>query len=664
MRLYDADGFAPTRARVPPEDPPGPYRESDTCMSATTAAAVSSSIPEILEEALEHHRANRLSEAERIYREILGDSPYQQDALHLLGVVAHQTGNNDEALRLVRLALQVDAGQATFHNSLGAIHQAMGDLPEAVASYRRSIMLDGKSADAHGNLGLALRRMGQFAEAAAALRRAVQLSPGNPLLLNSLGVSLRSVGRIADATDCYKRALEAREDFWQAHSNLGNLLKDQCRFDEAIVHYRRAIELAPDKPVVRSNLLCSLQYRNGIGLAELAAAHDEFEEAFGVPLASSWRPHENDRDPERPLRIGFLSPDLHRHPVGYFLVGVLEHLDPAQAEAFCYNTSTTPDDLTARLRANSTWRDVHSLTDEAVAERIRADAIDILFDLAGHTGNNRILVMAHKPAPIQITWGGYVGTSGLAAIDYILADRHEIPLGDERHYRERILRMPDAYVCFEAPSAPTVAPPPALDLGYVTFGSFSNPGKIGPQVAEPWARILKRVPGSRLLLKYKGFDDPVNADRINAMFAAQGIEPERIVLEGDSPQSELLECYGRVDVALDPFPYGGGVTTLEALWMGVPVVTRPGETFAGRHALTHLSTVGLTETVARDLDHYVDLAVGFAEDLPALAAIRAGLRDRMAASPVCDGRRFTADLLQILRDVWREWVASKEGDTE
>jgi predicted O-linked N-acetylglucosamine transferase (SPINDLY family) len=198
----------------------------------------------------------------------------------------------------------------------------------------------------------------------------------------------------------------------------------------------------------------------------------------------------------------------------------------------------------------------------------------------------------------------------------------------------------------------------------VTFGSFSNPGKIGPQVAEPWARILKRVPGSRLLLKYKGFDDPVNADRINAMFAAQGIEPERIVLEGDSPQSELLECYGRVDVALDPFPYGGGVTTLEALWMGVPVVTRPGETFAGRHALTHLSTVGLTETVARDLDHYVDLAVGFAEDLPALAAIRAGLRDRMAASPVCDGRRFTADLLQILRDVWREWVASKEGDTE
>jgi predicted O-linked N-acetylglucosamine transferase (SPINDLY family) len=257
-----------------------------------------------------------------------------------------------------------------------------------------------------------------------------------------------------------------------------------------------------------------------------------------------------------------------------------------------------------------------------------------------------------------------VGTSGLAAIDYILADRHEIPLGDERHYRERILRMPDAYVCFEPPSAPTVAPPPALDLGYVTFGSFSNPGKIGPQVAEPWARILKRVPGSRLLLKYKGFDDPVNADRINAMFAAQGIEPERIVLEGDSPQSELLECYGRVDVALDPFPYGGGVTTLEALWMGVPVVTRPGETFAGRHALTHLSTVGLTETVARDLDHYVDLAVGFAEDLPALAAIRAGLRDRMAASPVCDGRRFTADLLQILRDVWREWVASKEGDTE
>jgi len=609
-----------------------------------------------IDAALDLHRQGRLPDAERLYRDILSVEPSHRDALHLLGVAAYQGGRHAEALDLIRRAIALDGSHATFHNSLGAVHQALGDLPSAVAAYRTSLMLDMDHADAHGNLALALRQMGHLAEAVATLRRAVMLAPRNPVLLNSLGVSLRAIGSVAESVECYRRALAAREDFWEAHSNLGNLLKDQCLFDAALVHYQRAIELAPDKPIVRSNLLCALQYRAGTGPGDLAAAHAEFERAFGEPLRTSWRPHDNDPDPERSLRVGFLSPDLHRHPVGYFLVGVLEHLDPAEAEAFCYSTSTSPDDLTARLRARSTWHDVHSLSDDAIAERIRSDAIDILVDLAGHTGNNRILVLARKPAPVQITWAGYVGTTGLAAIDYLLADRHEIPPGAEAHYRERVLRMPDAYVCYDAPAAPPVGPLPALEGGRVTFGSFSNPGKLGPQVAVPWAKILHRVPGSRLLLKYKGLDDPVHAGRITAMFAEQGIDRDRLILEGDAPQSELLGHYDRVDVALDPFPYGGGVTTLEALWMGVPVVTCPGDTFAGRHALTHLSAVGLTETIARDLDHYVDVAATLAGDLPALAGLRSGLRDRMAASPVCDARRFTRHLHGVLRGVWRQWA--------
>lgn len=609
-----------------------------------------------IDAALALHQQGRRIEAERIYRDILAAEPRHRDALHLLGVAAYQEGRHAEALDLIRRAIGIDGSHATFHNSLGAVHQALGDLPAAVAAYRTSVLLDMDHADAHGNLALALRQMGHLAEAAATLRRAVLLAPNNPALLNSLGVSLRAVGSIAEATDCYRRALAAREDFWEAHSNLGNLLKDQCRFDEAAMHYRRAIELAPDTPIIRSNLLCALQYRAGISPEALAEAHAEFEQAFGEPLRGTWRPHDNDRDPDRPLRVGFLSPDLHRHPVGYFLVGALEHLDPAQAEAFCYSTSATPDDLTSRLQARSAWRDVGPLSDDAIAAAIRGDAIDILFDLAGHTGNNRILVLARKPAPVQITWAGYVGTTGLAAIDYLLADGHEIPPGAERHYRERVLRMPDAYVCYEPPATPPVGPLPAIERGHVTFGSFSNPGKLGPQVAAPWAQILERLPGARLLLKYKGLDDPVHAGRITEMFAEHGIGPDRLTLEGDSPQSELLGHYGRVDIALDPFPYGGGVTTLEALWMGVPVVTLPGDTFAGRHALTHLSAVGLTETIARDLDDYVERAVALSQDLPGLIGLRAGLRKRMAAAPICDPRRFTAALQELLRAAWREWA--------
>lgn len=612
-----------------------------------------------IDAALALHKQGRRTEAERLYREILAAEPRHRDALHLLGVAAHQEGRHAEALDLIRRAIAVDGGHATFHNSLGAVLQAIGDLPAAVAAYRTSLLLDMDHAEAHGNLALALRLMGHLAEAAATLRRAVLLAPGDPLLLNSLGVSLRAIGSIAEAAECYRRALAIREDFWEAHSNLGNMLKDQCRFDEALVHYRRALDLDPHNPIIHSNLLCALQYRDGVDAAGLAAAHADFERTFGATFRAEWKPHANDPDPERPLRVGFLSPDLHRHPVGYFLVGVLDHLDSGRAEAFCYSTSATPDDLTARLRARSTWRDVRPLSDEEIAERIRADAIDILFDLAGHTGNNRILVLARKPAPIQITWAGYVGTTGLTAIDCLLADRHEIPPGAERHYRERVLRMPDAYVCYEPPAAPPIPPLPALARGHVTFGSFSNPGKLGPQVAAPWARILESVPGSCLLLKYKGLDDPVHVGRITALFAERGIGPDRLALEGDSPQAELLGHYGRVDVALDPFPYGGGVTTLEALWMGVPVVTWPGDTFAGRHALTHLSAVGLTETIARDLDDYVALAVGLARDLPRLAGLRAGLRERMAASPICDARRFTAHLEDLLRGLWREWAAAR-----
>jgi len=400
-----------------------------------------------------------------------------------------------------------------------------------------------------------------------------------------------------------------------------------------------------------------MQYQSGVTLASLARAHAEWDERHAAPHRASWKSWDLDRDPDRPLRLGFLSPDLRRHPVGFFLARVFDNLDPHSCAVVCYHSRAVRDAMSDRLAAKaSRWHDVVGLSDDALAAQIRADRIDILFDLAGHTADHRLLVFARRPAPIQITWMGYVGTTGLKAMDYLLADRFHVPPAAEAHYCEKVLRMPAGYVCYDPPpSAPAVGPLPALERGFVTFGSFNNAAKLTPEVLALWAEIVGRVPGSRLLLASPALGGAIARDRIGSAFGAAGGDRDRLELRGSLPWPDLLAAYNTVDVALDPFPYSGGVTTCEALWMGVPVVTCPGETFASRHSLSHLSTVGLTETVAGDSREYADLAVRLAGDLSHLASLRAGLRDQMAGSPLCDGVRFARDLLSLLRDVWRQW---------
>ena len=364
-----------------------------------------------------------------------------------------------------------------------------------------------------------------------------------------------------------------------------------------------------------------------------------------------------DRDPERPLRLGFVSPDLRLHPVGFFLARVLENLARPSFEVVCYGSRADRDTLSVRLAAAANeWHDVVGLDDDALADRIRGDRIDILFDLSGHTTENRLLVFARRPAPIQISWIGYVGTTGLKAMGYLIADRFHVPPGAEVHYCETVLRMPDGYVCYDPPAkAPPVGPLPALGRGQFTFGSFNNVAKLTNEVIALWAEIVRQVPGARLVLVSEALDGVTARDRISAAFVAAGGDRDRLELRGGTPWLEVLAAYNTIDLALDPFPYSGGLTTCEALWMGVPVITCPGETFAGRHSLSHLSNVGMTETIVADAREYVDLAVRLAADLPHLASLRAGLRARMAESPLCDGPRFAGHLMVLLRAVWRQW---------
>jgi predicted O-linked N-acetylglucosamine transferase (SPINDLY family) len=602
----------------------------------------------------------KLDEAVACYRRALELEPDYADAYSNLGVTFKDQGRLEEAVACCRAALALRPDCSAAYNNLGTALNGQRKLDEAIACYRRALELKANYAEAHCNLGNGLKDQGKLGEAVACYRRALELKPDFAEALSNLGNVLKDQGDLDEAVACCRRALELNPDYAESHNNLGNALKEQGKPDEAVSCYRRALELKPDFAKAHSNLLFGLQYCSGVTPAALAHAHAEYDRRYAAPLRNAFSHHEHHHGFSRRLRLGFVSSDLGRHPVGYFLVRILENLSRHAFQTICYSDRIVKDDLTSRLHSAAThWRDVHDLSDQRLAERIRADRIDILFDLAGHTAHNRLLVFARKPAPIQMTWAGYVGTTGLKAMDYLLADHYEIPPGTEHCYQEQVLRMPDGYVCYDPPDdAPPVTPLPALQRGAVTFCCFNNPAKITPQTIEVWAQILRRLPQSRLVLKFKGWNDHGIVRRFTEMFAAQAIDAGRLEFLGRSPHAELLAEYQRMDLALDPFPYCGGLTTCEALWMGVPVITCPGETFAGRHSLSHLSNVGLTETIAHDLDEYVELAVALAGDLPRLSALRSALRPRMATSPLCDGKRFAAHLTSLLQDVWERSIGT------
>jgi protein O-GlcNAc transferase len=599
----------------------------------------------------------RRDEAVACYRRALELHPDHVAALDNLGTALRDQGRLDEAIAHYRRALEIDPNYAISHGNLGNALRDRRRLEEAIFCYQRALELKPNDATTHYNLGLALWEQGQIYEAEASLRRALELKPTFAVACNNLGIVLENQGRFDEAIAAYRQAIALQPDLAEAHNNLGVALYSDGRPAEAQACYRRALELKPDYALAHSNYLNALQYRAQITPQELLQEHLAYQRRHAAPLQATWTPHANTAEPDRPLRIGFVSPSFGWHPAGRFLIRVLENLDRKQVLSYCYSDRTLRDPVAARFRVTAgEWRDVVGMSDEALAAKIRDDRIDILFDLAGHTGPNRLPVFARKPAPIQITWLDYEGTTGVAAIDYLLADRYEIPPEAERWYSEKVLRLPDDYACYDPPAdAPDVAPLPSLTSGRFTLGSFNLPAKITSEVADVWARILARIPQSRLLLKYRGLERPSTGEPFRRLFTERGIAADRIELRGWSAFEEMLACYGEVDVALDPFPYNGGLTTCDALWMGVPVVTCPGETFASRHGLTHLSNVGLTEMIVPDLDAYVELVVRLAADLPYLAELRAGLRERVAHSPLCDGPRAADNLLHLLRGVWREW---------
>jgi protein O-GlcNAc transferase len=572
-----------------------------------------------------------------------------------LAAALHQAGRMDEALALCRDVLAAAPDDAVLRGNLAATLLRMGRAEEALAESDLALTHAPDNADLHNVRGGALRALNRIADAALAFERAVTLDARLVEGWVNLGFALQQATRYQDAEAAYRRAIAVRPGDAGAHIGLARTLRFQGRPAEALALTRKAVELAPGRARFHSNLLFHLLGDPDTDAAALLAAHRAWDERHG--RADPPAPFANTPDPDRPLRIGYVSGDFRTHPVGRLIAPVLAAHDRAKVSVTLYAQGQGSDATTETIRALADrWRDAAALDDAAFAAQVRADDIDILIDLSGHSAHNRMPAFARRLAPVQASWLGYQSTTGLAAMDWLITDAVHLPEGREGEIVERPVRLAHGLLAF-APlqEAPPVTPPPAAAGAPVTFCSFNNPGKISPACAALWGRVMAEVPGSRLLLRYSGMEDSAARAAVLATLAGAGIDPARVTVDGGAPYREVLAAYGRADIALDPFPYSGTMTTLEALWMGLPVVALRGGAIAGRQAASQLTTAGLAELVADDADAYVALAVKLAADPQRLAALRAGMRARLETSPLCDVAGFTRGLEDALRMMWRDW---------
>jgi protein O-GlcNAc transferase len=641
------------------------------------------------------YQSNRPVVAVRFAEKAVVVLPQEPDCHNLLGVILLALKRPDEAERALRTALQLDPGFAGAANNLGAALEAQGRPADATVAYRQALEIEPRYAEAACNLGRALlrlgrpaesaemsskslglhpglrdaqinlavaqQRLGQFAEAEETLNTALAADRGNAILHRYLGVLWRMRGDLTGAEGALRQSLLLDNSPGETHDNLAAVLLDQGRAEAAEASFYRALQRDGGNQRTHSNLLLCLNYRVNDRSA-LFRAHRAWAERHARPIAPmppDYRPRDHDR-----LRIGYLSADFRRHSVAFFFEPLLTHLDRSRFECWCYASMENPDAVTERLMAASDhWRWVAGMDDAQLAAQIRADEIDILVDLSGHTAGNRLLAMQRRPAFVQATWLGYPNTTGMTAVDFRITDDIADSPDTAVFSTEKLAPVKDGFLCYQPPSnLPPVAPLPAASRGHVTFGSFNNLRKVTPAVIAAWARLLSQVPDSRLLLKARALGDVPTAQRYLDMFSRHGVDASRVELRG--PVAETaghLESYRDVDIALDPFPYNGTTTSCEALLMGVPVLTLHGNRHAARVGTSLLTRVGLTDWIAQSIDGYVVLSAEKASDIDGLSQLRSTLRGKLLESPLCDAPGFAARMGAVYERMWRGWNAGDAG---
>lgn len=605
------------------------------------------------------HDRRELAEAIAAYRQALQLRPTLLPALVNLGIALRESGDLAGSDTVLRQAAKQQPNSPEAFNELGVTLTAAGQLDAAYQCLRQALQLRPNFVPALLNMSQALGKGRRFDLAAAALDRVLALDPVNAKAHLGRGIALRQLGLLEEASQALERALQLQPSLAEAHFELGLCRQGLGLPADALACYERARAIARNDLTVLPAMMFSRHYlplpAPQDGLAEARAYGEAARE--GVQAFEQWN---ISAEAQRRLRVGLVSGDLRAHPVGYFLQAVLTQLTDEHGTALefvAYHNFQPEDDLSANLKRLCTaWHNVADWDDQRLAQQIHNDAVDILIDLAGHTTHNRVAMFAWRPAPVQLSWLGYFATTGLAEMDYLLADPYTVPQEHEDQFTETVWRLPATRMCFTPPSeSVAVSVLPAQASAHVTFGCFNQVGKINDSVVATWSRILHRVPESRLFLKAQPLAGESARRRLIGAFAEEGISDNRLIFEGGSPRRQYLESYHRIDIGLDPFPYTGGTTTVESLWMGVPVLTLAGPNLISRQGLALMNNAGLPDWVASDADDYVERAVAFANDLPALAALRGQLRAQVLASPLFDAQTFARHFEAALRGMWTRW---------
>jgi predicted O-linked N-acetylglucosamine transferase (SPINDLY family) len=614
-------------------------------------------------------------EALALYENLLRQKPDHAKALNNLGTALWKLGRLEDALAAINRAIRCKPDYHMAFNNRGVVLRELGRADLSLESFRQSLRLKPDYPEALTNLSRALRDAGLIPELLELCHDAIRHNPKYAEAHNALGGILEEMGQVDQALVACKRAVELAPDLAEAHNNIGNCYRDQGDLDKAIECYRRAIQLKPEVPSIGSNLAYSIHFHANYDSARIFQENRLWAEAHEIPLHKHHKPFDNDRSPDRPLRVGYYSPDFRVHCASCFLLPLLANHNGERARIHVYSGVRRSDAITERFRSfGHVWREVAHLSDDKIAEQIRQDKIDVLVDCTLHMADNRLLVFARKPAPVQVTWLGYPSTTGLSAIDYRLTDPYlDPPLTPSPgtpgegwgeglpYYSEKSFRLPHSFWCYQ-PMRPTadVNPLPALENGYITFGCLNNFVKVTPQTISLWSAVMREIPKSKLLILTQ---PGAHRERVKKSFADQGVSADRVDFISRVPLEEYFRLYNKLDVCLDTIPYPGHTTTLDALWMGVPAPTLTGNTAASRGGASILTNVGLPNLIANTTEDYVRIVKNLVDNQQELASLRGRLRQMMQDSPLTNGKQFASDMEDAFRLMWKTWCQTPESQS-